>query len=419
MLLRQLYFLPGILKREWKKKEIIHREISEKLTTLLRQTIRENPFYQEKFKSIDLSAVKTVEDLNLLPCTTKDELRSAFPRNISQGYGLSDCIHESTSGSTGDVLDIYHTRTAYDYYNAISFRAFRALGIKINYRIAYIRFETPRKALYEYCGLFRRWYVPVLYPPHEQLAFFQSLNPDIIYAYPSCLVEIGKLIKENDMEISTPRFIVSHSELLTDPMREYISSIFGCPVYNEYSSFEAHNIASECFRGGMHIHIDNNVVEILKDGTVAGPGEVGEIVITNLSNRVMPFIRYRTGDYGALSEESCPCGRTLPLLKMIEGRKDEYLVLPSGKRISPRVFDPLDRIFHPFVIKFQIIQVKKDEIIIHIVKGKAWKAEIAGILTREAQKCLPEPMTITIDEVADIERTGRGKFRAVIRRVVG
>jgi phenylacetate-CoA ligase len=417
MLLRQFYFLPGILKREWKKIEVINRFVSKMLCRLLGDINKSNPYYHRKFAPIDLSAIKTVEDLSVLPFTHKDELRTAFPATISRGYAFSDCIHESTSGSTGDILNIYHTKRAIDYYYAISFRAFRAVGIKMSDRIAYTRFNPHHKALYEYCGFFRRWYVPVLQTPEKQFSIFKSLNPHVIYAYPSILVEIGRLIEEERIDFPPPRLIVSHSELLTDSMREYISSIFSCPVYDEYSSFEAHLIASECSQGGMHIHMDNNIVEIIKDGVPVGPGERGEIVITNLSNRVMPFIRYRTGDYGVMSDEPCPCGRNLPLLKMIEGRKDEFLVLPSGKRISPRVFDPLDYIFHSFVNKFQIIQVKRDEIIIRVVKGRAWKSDTASMIKWEAQRCLPEEVVIIIEEVENIERTGRGKFRAVIRKV--
>ena len=417
MLWRQLFFLPGILKREWKKKEVIQREISKRLSALLTDVNRRNLFYHRKFRSHDLSAIQSIEDVSRLPFTEKDQLRRAFPQNISRGYDLSQCVHESTSGSTGDVLNIYHSKAAYDYYAAINFRAFRAVGIHMRDKIAYTRFETPPKAFFEYFGLFRRWYVPVLCSPSEQLSLFQSISPHIIYAYPSILQEIGRVMEETSIEFSPRRFIVSHSELLTDAARAYISAVFSSPVYNEYSSFEAHLIASECSHGGMHIHMDNNFVEIIKDGVPVAPGETGEIVITNLSNAVMPFIRYRTGDYGALDEETCTCGRNLPLLKMIEGRKDEFLVLPSGKKISPRVFDPLDHIFHPFVTRFQIVQSKKDEILIRVVKGKAWYSQVADMITAEARRCFPEPVNITVEEVDAIRRIGRGKFRAVISEV--
>ena len=413
MLLRQLYFLPSILKREWKKQEVIERATSKMLRSLLKDVYRINPFYKRKFEGTP--PVTTLDDLKMFPFTTKDELRAAFPQDLSRGYTKSACIHESTSGSTGDVLNIYHDLSAYDYYNAISIRAYKGFNYNLRQKIAYVRFEPTRKGFYEYFGFFSRFYVPVHHSPQEQLDLILRYNPHVLSAYPSSLLEIGRLMKEDDL--IRPTFIISHSELLTQPMRECLQETFDCPVFNEYSSFEMHYIASECTHHRMHIHMDSNLVEIIKDGEPASPGETGEIVITNLHNRAMPFIRYKTGDFGAFDEDSCTCGRGLPLLKFIEGRADEYLILPSGKRVSPRVFDPLDLIFHRYVSKFQIIQKEREKFIIKVVKGKEYSQAVTDLLMKEAQKCVPESIEVKIIEVGDIERTGRGKFRAVISEV--
>lgn len=416
MLLRQISFLPGILMREWKKKEEIEEIASKMLRCLLEDIYCMNPFYKRKFKEVPITDVETTDDLRKLPFTTKDELREAFPRDLSEGYTAKDCIHESTSGSTGDVLNIYHNRAALDYYEGIAFREYKGFNYNLNYRIAYMRFEPIEKRIFEYIGLFRRYYIPVHCTAQEQLDLLMTYNPEVISAYPSCLHEIGKIIDGNNTHI-TPKFIESHSELLTDPARKYIESVFNCPVYNNYSSFEVHNIAGECTHKNMHIHADSNVVEIVRDGEPAAPGEVGEIVVTNLSNRAMPFIRYRTGDFGAFDEDACTCGRGLPLLKMIEGRNDEYLHLPSGRRVSPRIFDPLDLLFHEYVSRFQIVQKEKGKFIIKVVKRENYKKDVTALLMNEAQRCVCEPVEVEVVPVDDIKRTGRGKFRAVISEV--
>lgn len=416
MLLRQLYFLPGILMREWKKKDEIERIASKMLKSLLRDVYCINPFYKRKFEGLSITDIKTLDDLKVLPFTIKDELREAFPRGLSYGYTIGTCVHESTSGSTGDVLNIHHDKTAYDYYKGIAFRVYKGFNYNLMDRIAYIRYEPFKKEICEYVGVFRRYYIPVYYSAQKQLGLLSRVRPEVISAYPSSLYEVAKLVEEYNIQIN-PKFIISHSELLTENTRNYIQSVFGCPVYNEYSSFEVHNIASECTHGNMHLHVDCNVVEIIKDGNPAAPGEVGEIVVTNLSNRAMPFIRYRTGDFGAFEEGVCGCGRGLPLLKMIEGRKDEYLTLPSGERVSPRVFDPLDVIFHEYVSRFQIVQRERGRFIIKVVKREQYTTETANLLVQEAKKCVPEPVNVEVVEVDDIKRTGRGKSRAVINEV--
>jgi phenylacetate-CoA ligase len=402
---------------EWKSPEKIEKNSLKKARAFLKNVTHINPFYKEKLKGIPIDTIETVHDLKRIPFTTKDELREAFPQDISTGYTLKDCVHESTSGSTGDVLNIYHDLAAYDFYTALGMREYAWWGYTPRYTMSYIRFENFKKTAFEYTGLLRRNHISVTSSVEKQLTLLLEQAPDIICGYPSSLYEIGKLIEERNIKIKTPKFINSNSELLTEPTREYIESVFGCPVYDEYSSFEVHSMATECSKKEMHIHMENNILEIIKDGEQVGPGEKGEIVVTNLHNRAMPFIRYRTGDIGVLSDEKCACGRGLPLLEMIEGRKDEFLHLPSGGKISPRVFDPLDFIFHENVLKFQIIQMKPDSFIIKVVPRPEYGDHVRKKLIREAKNCFPESISVEVVEVDDINRTGRGKLRAVLNKV--
>ncbi|MBU6997154.1 MAG: phenylacetate--CoA ligase family protein [Theionarchaea archaeon] len=416
MLIRTMYYLPQVLAREWKTTASIQRHSLAEARSLLRDVLRTNVFYKKKLEHITIEEIQSCEDLSVIPFTTKDELRRGFPDVISKGYTPEGCIHESTSGSTGDVLNIYHDPAAYSFYDAVSLREYMGLNLWPWYRMSYIRFEQQPARIFEYLGILRKRYIPVAVPAEEQLRLVQNHNPDVASGYPSSLYEIARLYRENPGSLRL-KMVLSNSELLTESTREYLESTFNCPVYDDYSSFELHNIGAECALKSMHIHIDNNIVEIIKDGEQAAPGEVGEIVVTNIRNRAMPFIRYRTGDYGALDEEPCPCGRGLPVFKSIEGRKDEYLVLPSGGHVSPRVFDPLDLIFHLYVSKFQIIQKKKDEFLIKVVREANYHDDVTKTLVREAKRCFPEPIEVEVMPVEDISRTGRGKLRAVLCEV--
>lgn len=416
MLVRTLCYLPQVLAREWNPTASIQKYSLAEARSLLKEVSQINVFYKKKLENINVENMQSVADLSAIPFTTKDELRKAFPDTISNGYTLESLIHESTSGSTGDVLNIYHDPAAYSFYDAVSLREYVGFHLWPWYETSYIRFEQQPTRIFEYVGFFRKYYVPVAASAEEQLRLAQSHNPQVISGYPSSLYEMARIYKEGPVSLDL-RMVLCNSEVLTDTTRDYLRSAFNCPVHNDYSSFELHNIGAECTLGSMHLHIDNNLVEIIKDGEQVAPGETGEIVVTNLRNRAMPFIRYRTGDYGAISEELCPCGRGLPVLKSIEGRKDEYLVLPSGGRISPRVFDPLDLIFHQYVSKFQIIQKRKDKFLIRVVRGANYHDDVTKVLIREAQKCFPQPIDVEVVPVENISRTGRGKLRAVICEV--
>lgn len=384
------------------------------LQLLLQDVYNKNPFYKRKYKNIDITTIKNQNDLTALPFTTKEEMRKSFPRDLSSGYTIDSCIHESTSGSTGSLLDVYHDQNAYDYYESMAFRNYHAYGYRIHYKIAYTRFEPNEKEIVQYFGFFRKKYIPVHYPPHSQVDILVQYHPQVLSAYPSSLYEMARFIEDNGITIPQLKFIISHSELLTEGTREYVQKVFNCPVYQDYSSFEVHFIATECPHQNMHLHIDNTITEIIKDGEPAAPGETGEIVVTNLMNRAMPFIRYKTGDLGAFDEKECPCGRGLPLLKVVEGRKDEHLILPSGKKVSPRISDLLHFKFEPFILKYQIYQKKKDEIVIKVVKKDKYTKKIRKSIKKEVKEYINEPIDVEVVEVDDIEKTGRGKYRAVI-----
>ncbi len=128
-----------------------------------------------------------------------------------------------------------------------------------------------------------------------------------------------------------------------------------------------------CKHSSYHIAAENTIVEIVndKDGPVE-QGEKGRILVTNLNNYAMPFIRYDIGDVGVASEKSCSCGRGLPLLDSLEGRSVDVIVTKSRGKISGNyLYYPADPNFAYWGIeKYQIIQEDYENILIKIVPGK-------------------------------------------------
>jgi phenylacetate-CoA ligase len=169
--------------------------------------------------------------------------------------------------------------------------------------------------------------------------------------------------------------------------------------------------AAQCSQGSMHISPDVGIVEVLDDDDKPVPyGVSGRLVCTGLVNRAQPFIRYRVGDIGSLSEEKCSCGSPLPLLGSIEGRSDDVLITRDGRRIGR-----LDPVFKGTkgIAQAQIIQHDYDKFTIKVVPGKDYKPRDGQDIESRLIERIGKGEVI-IEMVEKIKRTETGKFKAVI-----
>jgi phenylacetate-CoA ligase len=196
-------------------------------------------------------------------------------------------------------------------------------------------------------------------------------------------------------------------------MKVVIRQAFGARAYEEYGSVEQCALATECEQGSLHVNSDFGIVEILDDNDKpVPPGVDGRMVCTGLINDAQPLIRYDIGDIGAWSEKSCACGRNqLPVLKDLVGRIEDAVIGPDGTEMVR---------FHgifvgmPHVLEGQIIQQRIDLLRVRVVVTKEFGAEDEKIIRHRITKERLHGMNVEIERVAELERTGRRKFRAVI-----
>ena len=127
------------------------------------------------------------------------------------------------------------------------------------------------------------------------------------------------------------------------PLRAQIEHAFQAECFDDYSTFEFHHVAYECPRHRYHLAADNVAVEFVRDGRPARPGEEGEILLTGLTNNAMPLIRYAIGDVGVPGDEICPCGRGFPTMQLIQGRVDDFVVLPDINAADHTHYEQSDR----------------------------------------------------------------------------
>jgi len=171
-------------------------------------------------------------------------------------------------------------------------------------------------------------------------------------------------------------------------------------------------MANECPKGGLHIPAEGMVIEIEAPDATG----LGEIVATNLYSRAMPIIRYRTGDMGRLVDGICACGRSLPRLESVEGRRTDFLVTPSGRLLHAlAIIYPLRE--SPSIRQFQVVQEAIDKVIIRLVPEPSFTAEERARVTKKAQRVLGAGVTVAVECVSAVAPLASGKHRYVISNV--
>jgi phenylacetate-CoA ligase len=189
-------------------------------------------------------------------------------------------------------------------------------------------------------------------------------------------------------------------------------------VINEYGARDGGLLAYECPEGSMHIVAENVFLEIDEQTTISGNSQSGDVLVTNLDSFAYPFIRYRLGDQVTLTDKQCKCGRGLPCLDNIEGRKTDWLTDRTGKKIHGLV------VAHTIgkvqgIKQFQIIQTKPEELIIKIVCNTLYENKDDNFVVDSLQKYFSGPMTIRLLHVDQIEAAPSGKHKFIINKVEG
>ena len=201
----------------------------------------------------------------------------------------------------------------------------------------------------------------------KYIKIINSHKPDIIRGYAGSLYALCLFAEENDIQIFSPPILIGQAETVTEKMRNKIEIGFGTKLFNFYGSREVASIAGECKYGNLHIFSFNNYVEILdKKNKQVKNGDTGRVIITNLHNYSMPFIRYEIGDMAILGPKKCKCGNPLSTLKKVTGRITDHFLKEDGTIIHGEFFTHLFY-FKDWIKAFRIIQENYKKIRILVV----------------------------------------------------
>ncbi|MCX6095050.1 MAG: AMP-binding protein, partial [Candidatus Bipolaricaulota bacterium] len=341
------------------------------------------------------------------------------------------CVRVGTSGSTGLPLNVYMSRPESLYRRLLLWRAW---GFLVPLRLpltvvdigSWVEADTAIRI--DRRGPVRVVRVSIALPPREQTAIIQRFRPQVISGYPTALDIVAT---EGGAPMHRPSLVACRGEVLDPETRHNIEQVFGARVADFYNSEEVGNIAWECPLDPtvLHVNTDGCIVEIVDDAGHRIPdGVEGRIVVTNLYNETMPFIRYDLEDRGTLCSEGegvCDCGSRAPRLRALGGRDDDYVYLTDGRRISPRLVatavnrafsgrSPLggfDRHFR----RFRIIQDRIDHVRIDIVPepGPRSVPDFAAVIAPALAKIHPT-LACTIAVVDRLDPGPSGKYRKVV-----
>jgi len=399
---------------------------NKRLRAVVEHAYENVPYYHKLFSSIKLKPddIKTKKDLVRIPVTTKKILQKLpLSERVAKGVEITKCIKSRTSGSTGEPLDVFLSKKELSYRIAMQTRVYglNVINKKANIlspesfgrKDSYL--SILRKGL-NYLGLWRRYDLSIFEEPQQLLLKLMKIRPDVIEALPSIMKLISEYIRSKNTHGLTPKLMFTRAELLSKRDRHQIETAFGTKLTDLYGIVEFGIVAWECEKHqGYHINSDMVVMEAVKDNRQVY-GEEGEVICTDLTNYTMPLIRYALRDRAILTKERCRCGRSFPLIKLIEGRSDDFITLPSGKIISPILLEVSLKKING-ICQYKLVQEKIDTFNVQIVKGQDFREARIDEFERVLRRILGSDIQVNINVVDEIYREKSGKIRSIISKL--
>ena len=425
--------LAELEQSQWHSADRFRDMQDQKVRTLIRHAYDTVPYYRRLFDAHGLlpDDIRSVDDLKKVPILTKDMLRANARELVSTAFSRRSLFSGWTTGSTGTPINALRTHTSIAFEHAMIWRQRRWAGIELNARKAavwgtiwnnvIIPSSLPKRPPYwRYNAADRQLLFSYYHMSDETLPeYFDKLEkfrPAFIEGFPSTILVLANFLRRRG-RVFPVRAIFTSSEPLYAVHRREIEERFRTRVFDLYGQAERVTAATECeAHSGLHVNPEYGVLELLRNGADAAPGESGELIGTGLNNFGMPLIRYQTGDIGRVAPKPCSCGRAMPLLESVQGRLVDCIQTPDGRRIPG---DGIMGAFHGIrnIRRSQIIQEDLGTMVVRIERDNPEEPVDTRTLQRNLQICLGSEMRIAFDVVRSIDVHIGSKFRWVISHV--
>lgn len=402
-------------RSQWTATSALELIQTEKLRELLLHVQVHVPYYRRLAASGPLLRRDgdAVECLRALPVTLKEDMRRC-PEDFRCLGARERVFERHTGGSTGTPFIYQADVPAMSGQWAGLLRAWEWSGYRFGDRMATVgggSVSAPGGGglRYRVYNLLRNNQTFAAADLDERglrttLVALGKVKPKLLYGYPSLLYLLASHARRQRAAVPRPRAIITTSEMLFPGQRKAIQEVFGAPVFDLYGCNEVNLVGAECeLHDGWHYAMESTIVEILDEhDRPVLPGTVGRIVGTALDNRMMPFVRYDTGDLGSLDVSPCRCGRGLVRLRTLQGRNRDLVCTPDGRFVHGVAFNDLV-LAYPWVDRYQAIQMDRRRLRVILAcrqeeiggEGESLRQRLAELTGLEVELAINEPFEVT------------------------
>ncbi len=393
------------------------------LCAIVAHAFHESPFYRQRFQQAGFEPgdLRSWDDLHRLPVLTKDDIREHGDDMVARSHNRDTLLRKRTSGSTGVSLHVLMDEACGEWRRGVVLYRDRWTGWNLCEPRAAVWGNPPKPTLRQNLRnalLQRTFYLDTLRMDEAMMTSFAqqilAQHPTLLWGHAHSLFLFAHFWESQRYPRPRLKGVLSTAMVLHSHEREAIERVFGVRVFDRYGCEEVSLIASECeAHEGLHVNTDALVVEV--DRRDSDPA--GHILVTDLRNRGMPFIRYEVGDRAIASERSCSCGRTYPLLQAVAGRVADYLYTPTGELVSGISLTENFATLISGVRQVQIEQDHLDHIVIRVVPEAEFGTASRQAITALVAQRFGSQMRHDIDLVEKIPQEPSGKYRFSICRI--
>lgn len=402
----------------------------DKLCELWEHAVNHVPYYRNIAEKNNLRNLSNWDDFHRIPVLTKRIVRENFKLLQADNIPANRFLPNSTSGSTGSNFHFYSDANSFSFQRALTLRKFDMMGLsypscrKLIVWGASFDVKKATETLWDRTKLFlHNSKIISEYDLSEEgmdkiIKMISKYSPDAFQSYPSILMHLAHYIEKNNLNVFIP-VVHTGGEKLYVEQREIIEKAFHCKLYDFYGARDMPMVGMSCSESNkIHVFQEQVVFEVLDgDNNVVDNGE-GDIVLTDLNNFVMPFIRYQIGDRARIcsSSNKCSCGRNLQQIDEILGRKFDILTFTNGKSVGGTFWTLLLRSV-PGIMDFQVVQEERDVLRINYIADGILSDQDQQKLIEQIKKYCGNNVVTVFDAITKLPVTKAGKRQFVISKV--
>ena len=396
------------------------------LNDLWKHAVSNVEYYKNFSKNNKIDQIVSLKDLYKIPIMEKSEFNKNINIFLSENINKKRFIKNSTSGSTGTNFNFFSDTEMTFNSKALYMRRYNWMDVSIFNKELIVwgaKWDIHNKSFLKRVKYFLK-NVKIMsgynLSDEDYLCIYKIIKHggyEILNSYPSILDTMVDIFKEHDLNIS-PKAIVIGGEKLFLNQKNKIKNFFNSTIYDFYGARDMPNIAQSCkYDNGLHVFSENVIVEVVDENNHPIDEGEGDLVITSLHNYVMPFIRYKIGDRARINKyKVCDCGRTLPIIDEVIGRKMELITFPNGNRVMGAFWTLLFRSVKG-IKDFQVIQESISEIdIFYTIKPEFNKSNIPLLLSK-IHDYGGTDININFIKKDKIDKTQAGKMNFIISKI--